>query len=73
MLDFATETQTASNDLKPELINFASHRKGVDTKIRLSITELDGVHLTNTKASRLFLIWCQVKFIKVKNHQESER
>ena len=54
MLDFATETQTASNDLKPE--NFASHRMGVDTKIRLSITELHGVHLTNTKASRLFLI-----------------
>ena len=73
MLDFATETQTPSNDLKPELINFASHRKEVDTKIRLSITELHGVRLTNTKASRLFLIWCQVKFIKVKNHQESER
>lgn len=73
MLDFATGTQTASNDLKPGLINFALHRKGVDTKIRLSITELHGVHLTNTKASRLFLIWCQVKFIKVKNHQESER
>ena len=73
MPDFATETQTASNDLKTELINFASHRKRVDKKIRLSITELHSVHLTNTKASRLFLVWCQVKFIEVKNHQESER